>query len=235
MSGKSPPRAGRPSREQAKLLGDRILDIATGLFLKIGYGDTTIELVAEKARISKRTLYHRYPDKAALFGTVVRRIVGRLRPPDVSGLFIGGSLEEILPRLAGIILRAALDPQALALHRIIMAEATRFPELAAAIADRSASQEAIERIAALLQREIPAAQLPASAALFAAVQFLQMVIASPQRRVLVRGVAMSEAEMDGWAKQTANLFLNGCRGWAPAKRSGPAKRPGPSKRSGKQR
>jgi AcrR family transcriptional regulator len=218
---KSLPRAGRPSREQAKLLGDRILDIATGLFLEIGYGDTTIELVAEKARISKRTLYHRYTDKAALFGTVVRRIVGRLRPPDVSGLFTGGSLEEILVRLAGIILRAALDPQALALHRIIMAEATRFPELAAAVADRSASQEAIERIAALLQREVSAVRLPASAAQFAAVQFMQMVIASPQRRALGRGVAMSESEMDRWAKETVSLFLNGYRGWmAPSKRVG---------------
>jgi len=218
---KSPPRAGRPSREQAKLLGDRILDIATGLFLEIGYGDTTIELVAEKARISKRTLYHRYPDKAALFGTVVKRIVGRLRPPDVSGLFIGGTLEEILVRLAGIILRAALNPQALALHRIILAEATRFPELAAAVADRSASQEAIERIAALLQREVSAPRLPPSAAQFAAVQFMQMVIASPQRRALGRGVAMSELEMERWAKETASLFLNGYRGWAaPLKKSG---------------
>jgi TetR/AcrR family transcriptional regulator, mexJK operon transcriptional repressor len=230
LTRKSPPRAGRPSREQARLLGDRILDIATGLFLEIGYGDTTIELVAEKAQISKRTLYHRYPDKAALFGTVVRRIVGRLRPPDVAGLFTGGSLEEILVRLAGIILRAALNPQALALHRIIMAEATRFPELAAAVADRSASQEAIERIAALLQREVTAARLPATAAQFAAVQFLQMVIASPQRRALGRGLAMGEPEMDRWAKETVSLFLNGYRGWAV-----PLKRFGPSKRAGKKR
>jgi len=224
---RSPPRAGRPSREQAKLLGDRILDIATGLFLEIGYGDTTIELVAEKARISKRTLYHRYPDKAALFGTVVRRIVGQLRPPDVAGLFIGGNLEAILVRLAGIILRAALDPQALALHRIIMAEASRFPELAAAVADRSASQEAIERIAALLQREVSATRLLPSAAQFAAAQFLQMVIAAPQRRALGRGVTMTGPEMDRWAKDTVSLFLSGYRGWtAPLNRSGSSKRPG---------
>ena len=194
MIRKSPPRAGRPSREQAKLLGDRILDIATGLFLEIGYGDTTIELVAEKARISKRTLYHRYPGKAALFGTVVRRIVGQLRPPDVAGLFIGGSLEAILVRLAGIILHAALDPQALALHRIIMAEATRFPELALAVADRSAGQEAIERIAALLQREASGNPVSDANARFAARQFLQMVIASPQRRALEIGRHTSELQ-----------------------------------------
>jgi TetR/AcrR family transcriptional repressor of mexJK operon len=216
------PRRGRPSREQALLLDDRILDIAADLFLEIGYGETTIELVAEKARISKRTLYHRYPDKTALFGAVVRRIVGRLRPPDVSGLFTGSSLEEILTRLAGIILRAALDPQALALHRVIMAEATRFPELAAAVADRSAGREAIERIAALLQRESPGRRLTEERARFAATQFLQMIIASPQRRALGTGMAMKNRELDNWADQTVALFLGGYRGWTtppkPSKR-----------------
>ena len=39
-------RGGRPSRETAALLQDRILDIATELFLAEGYGETTIELVA---------------------------------------------------------------------------------------------------------------------------------------------------------------------------------------------
>jgi TetR/AcrR family transcriptional repressor of mexJK operon len=217
---KRPPhRAGRPSREEAALLGDRILEIATGLFLHMGYGETTIELVAKRARISKRTLYHRFPDKAELFGAVVHRIVDRLRPPDVSDLFIGGNLEQILTRLARVILRAALNPRALALHRVILAEAGRFPELAAVVADRSASQEAVERIGALLQREATAKRLTPIASRFAATQFLQMVIALPQRRALGMGVPMTQAELDAWARQTINLFLNGCRGWTGQARS----------------
>lgn len=209
---KSPRRGGRPSREAAALLRDRILDIASELFLAEGYGETTIELVAKRARISKRTFYHRFPDKAALFGAVVHRIVDRLRPPNVPDLFVGGSLEEILTRLAQAILRAALNPQALALHRVILAEAGRFPALAAAVADRSASQEAIERIGALLQREATAEGIALDASNFAATQFLQMVVALPQRRALGMGVPMTAAELDAWACQTAYLFLNGCRG-----------------------
>lgn len=210
---KSPRRGGRPSREEAALLGDRILEIATELFLDMGYGETTIELVAKRAGISKRTFYHRFSDKAALFGAVVHRIVDRLRPPDVSNLFIGGSLKEILTRLARAILRAALNPQALALHRVILAEASRFPELAAVVADRSPGQEAIERIGALLQREATAKRLTLIASRFAATQFLHMVIALPQRRALGMGVPMTQSELDTWARQTTNLFLNGCRGW----------------------
>ena len=210
---KLPRRGGRPSREAAALLQDRILDIATELFLAEGYGETTIELVAKLARISKRTFYHRFPDKAALFGAVVHRIVARLRPPDVADLFAGNNLEEILTRLARVILRAALTPQALALHRVILAEAGRFPALAAAVADRPASQEAIERIAHLLQREATAKRITLDAPQFAATQFLQMVVALPQRRALGLGVPMTPGELDAWARQTTNLFVNGCRGW----------------------
>ena len=41
-------RGGRPSREAAALLGERILDVATELFLAEGYGATSIEAVAQR-------------------------------------------------------------------------------------------------------------------------------------------------------------------------------------------
>ena len=77
----TPRRGGRPSREDAAQLHDRILDAATDLFFQRGYGATSIEAVAEHARISKRTFYHRYADKATLFGAVLHRIIEGLRPP----------------------------------------------------------------------------------------------------------------------------------------------------------
>jgi TetR/AcrR family transcriptional regulator, mexJK operon transcriptional repressor len=215
---KAPRRGGRPSREAAALLQEKILDVATLLFLAEGFGETTIERVAERARISKRTFYHRFPDKAALFGAVVHRIVDRLRPPDVSGLFAGGTLEAILKRLARVILLAALDPQALSLHRVIVAEAGRFPALAAAVADRSASQEAVTRIGDLLRREAGGARVTPEGARFAAAQFLQMIVSLPQRRALGMGVPMSAPELDAWADQTTDLFLNGWRGGARAQK-----------------
>ena len=123
-------RAGRPSRTQAAQIQDHILDIAAALFLTEGYGATSIEAVAQRAGISKRTFYSRFKGKADLFAGVVHRLISRLRPADTAHLFDGGSLEEILQRLAQIILHAALAPESLALRRIILAEAERFPELA---------------------------------------------------------------------------------------------------------
>ena len=47
---------------------------------------------------------------------------------------------------------------------------------------------------------------------FAATQFLHMVVALPQRRIMGLGVPMTPSELDAWAEDAVNLFLNGCRG-----------------------
>jgi hypothetical protein len=63
-------RGGRPTRSEAERLGARILDAAAELFFTVGYGATSIEAVARRIGISKRTFYSRY---AAQGGAVQRR------------------------------------------------------------------------------------------------------------------------------------------------------------------
>ena len=210
-----PRRGGRPARAAAALLGERILDAATELFLTEGYGSTSIEAVAQRARVSKRTFYHRFPDKAALFGAVVHRIVEQLRPPAGTPLYEGGNLEDVLRRLARLLLRAALMPMALSLNRLMVAEAQRFPELIAIVARQGGRAEVVGQIAAILDREARAAALAIDRPEFAAEQFLQLVVALPQRRALGLGSPMTAAEADAWADDCVNLFLNGCRSWQP--------------------
>jgi AcrR family transcriptional regulator len=211
--GAAPRRGGRPTREDAAALGERIVAVATGLFLGQGFGATSIEAVSSAAGVSKRTFYHRFRDKAELFGTVVHRLVERLRPENDAQLFLGGSFEEILQRLALVILRAALSPDALALHRVMIAEATRFPELAAILNDQSSRREAVTRIAQLLLHEARGSRVTEDEARFAAEQFLQIVVSVPQRRALGLGTPMSPAELEAWARDAVSLFLNGFRGW----------------------
>jgi TetR/AcrR family transcriptional repressor of mexJK operon len=204
-------RGGRPSREAAALLGDKILDVATELFLRDGYGAVSVEAIAKAARISKRTFYQRFRGKADLFTAVVYRIVERLRPENDARLFEGDDLEKVLLGLARIILDAALTPNALALHRIIIAEAIRFPELAMGVSQQAASHEAVRRIGALLEREARAGKVSVNDFAFAATQFLFMVVSLPQRRALGMGAPMSSSERASWVRGTVNLFLNGCR------------------------
>jgi AcrR family transcriptional regulator len=209
-------RGGRPSRAAALQLRERILEAATALFLSEGYGSTSIDAVARRAGISKRTFYHRFEDKAALFAAVVHRIVEQIRPPPGVPLLEGATLHEVLRRLAGLILRAALSPQAIALHRLVTAESVRFPNLVRAVDQEGWVQAATKLIGDLLERELHDPKLSAELRTFAAEQFLHMLVALPQRRTMGLGVPMSAQELERWADRAVSLFLNGCRGLSGA-------------------
>ena len=207
-----PRRGGRPSRAEAEQLGERILEIATELFLRDGYGSTSIEAIAQTAGMSKRTFYARYAGKPELFAAVVGRIVERIRPPPDVPLLAGTTLPEILERLSGLMLRAALSPQALALHRLIIAESARFPELLSGLGGERGRAEAVGLISSLLETRLepPMAHDDAQ---FAAGQYIQMIISGPQRRALSYGEQMATADQAGWIHRTTRLFLAGCQGW----------------------
>ena len=206
-------RGGRPSKADAEQIGQRIIDAATELFFTLGYGATSVEAVARRAGISKRTFYHRFANKSALLSAVVHRTIDRMRPPADVPLLDGADLPAILRGLAGLILRAALSPPAIALNRLIVAESSRFPDLASVVTNQGAIEEAVRLIAGVLEREARAGNLSVDDPTFAAQQFLYMVITVPQRRAMGLGVPMTPVEIDAWPRDVVNLFLNGCRGW----------------------
>jgi TetR/AcrR family transcriptional regulator, mexJK operon transcriptional repressor len=102
---------------------------------------------------------------------------------------------------------------AIALHRLIIAESARFPELARAMHAEGASREAIMLISDLLGREIKNPALTAELREIAAQQFIQLVVNIPQRRAMGFGDPMSSTELEAWADAAVALLLNGCRGW----------------------
>ena len=196
-----PKSGGRPSLAAAAQLGDTILAAATTLFLRSGYADTSMESVAKAAGVSKRTLYARFPDKPTLLQHAVARLIaGWLEPFDpTSG---GDTLEAQLLHTARHMLRAALMPEALALHRLVVAECSRVPELAA-ILGKAGAAIGISHIEALLA----AAGTPSP--IQAAEQFQTLVVATPQRRALGLGPPLDSAALDSWAATTVRLFLHG--------------------------
>jgi AcrR family transcriptional regulator len=198
---------GRPSRLASAQLSDRILDVATALFLGDGYGATSIEAVAKRAGISKRTFYHRFRGKEVLFEAVVRRLIERWTPPIDAALFERASLAQMLRGTADHMLGVALTPEALALHRIVIAEATRFPGLARILHELGAAV-GIERIARVLEPRIASGELRAIDPTFAAEQFILMVVSGPRRRALGLGAPLSLPELRD-ARPCVGLFSRG--------------------------
>jgi AcrR family transcriptional regulator len=203
-------RGGRPSRQQSAQLADRIIDVAEQLFLGHGFGATSIEAVAKQAGISKRTFYHRFPGKERLFEAVVRRLIERWLPPFDTEMLSAPDLADALRHTAEYILRIALTPEALALHRLVIHEAQRFPGLARIMHELGAAS-GIERIAGHLEPRIKSGELRAIDPRFAAEQFILAVVTGPQRRALGLGVPLNAAEISAHAGNAVALFLDGAR------------------------
>jgi AcrR family transcriptional regulator len=193
---------GRPTKQDAPLLTERILDAATEIFLREGYGAASLEAVAAAAGVSKRTLYARFAGKPALFQVVVARLVTRWLPAFDAGVGRADGLEASLVAAGRVILATALAPEALALYRLIVAEIGRFPELGRVMQEAGAGI-GHERVASLL----------AGAGIadpgWAAEQFFVLLLAVPQRRTLGLGRAPDEAAQAEWVRRAVALFLRG--------------------------
>ena len=73
---RQPPRGpGRPTREQSEYRNQELLDQALDLFLEHGFEATTIELISDSMRMSRRTIYARYGDKTELFKAALQRAI----------------------------------------------------------------------------------------------------------------------------------------------------------------
>jgi len=210
-TGTSPARrpSGRPTAAGAAHLVARILDTATRAFLDHGYAATSIETIAAEAGVAKRTLYARWRDKPALFRAVLETLMARwLATPETPADAADG-LEGALLQIARRVLAVALEPDALALHRLMIAESGRFPELADMVR-QSGSAAGMARIAGLLAAEMTGGRLVPLDPGLAAEQFLYLVLAGPQRRALGLAPPLDAAGVEAWAHQAVTLFLNGC-------------------------
>src|SRR5436309_15884212 len=61
-------RRGRPANEA---LGRTIVDAACELFVELGFQATTLDKIAQRARISKLSIYRRFENKEALFSAAI--------------------------------------------------------------------------------------------------------------------------------------------------------------------
>lgn len=75
---------------------ERILEVGLALFRRFGMRRVTMDDLARELRISKKTLYRHFPDKAALVAACADRVFGQVAP------VIRGALEgegPVTPRL----------------------------------------------------------------------------------------------------------------------------------------
>lgn len=137
-------RAGRPQVLASIDRRRRLLDAAAAVFMEKGYAAATVDAIAAKAGMSKKTVYRVFESKLTLFDSLLDdRFFNFPEPADEDG----GSLEESLIRILTAIANILLQPDRVALLRVIIAEGQAAPELATAFDRLKLSREmnALER------------------------------------------------------------------------------------------
>jgi AcrR family transcriptional regulator len=143
---------GRPPKEHAGRVEERILDASRKMFLERGFEGASIDEIAALARSGKPTIYARFRDKRALFTAVMTRDILTHIEHFKGDVPAGGSIEERLAGAGVALLQWALDSDRVGLLRLAIAEVHRFPDLASNVS-RSARDLSTEVVARLL-REI---------------------------------------------------------------------------------
>ena len=115
-------RFGRPPKERAGEVEERILDAAHKLFLERGFEGASIDEIAEVARAGKPTIYARFANKRALFMAVVMRDVVSPIEQFETDTAIGATAEERLVTTGVAMLDWALSSERMGMMRLAVAE-----------------------------------------------------------------------------------------------------------------
>jgi TetR/AcrR family transcriptional repressor of mexJK operon len=102
---------------------------ACRVFLARGFGGANMDAVAAAARVSKMTVYRYFRSKEQLFAGVVRDMCDRIADPALINAMARLPLREALRTFGRSMHAVIFAPETLGLHRIVVAESQRFPEL----------------------------------------------------------------------------------------------------------
>lgn len=115
--------ASRRTRREA------ILDVAAQSFLEQGYAATTMSAIAAALGGSKGTLWSYFPQKEELFAAVLDRMIDAFQQELVPILNSTDPVETALAKFCRHFLYKVTQAESLALHRLVVGEANRFPEI----------------------------------------------------------------------------------------------------------
>jgi TetR/AcrR family transcriptional regulator, mexJK operon transcriptional repressor len=204
------PKAGRPTPEQARQRHDELLEGALDLFLDKGFEQATIEAIAASVGMTKRTVYARYSNKAALFKAAVQRSIERqIVPQSALQALDAGDLATTLAAVARLRVARVMTPAGLKQQRIIDTESYRFPEIFTMAYEQN-TRPVVEFLAALLRRESAAGRLAVAEPDRTARVFMSMVVSGPVR-VILSGNRLTRAEIEDRLQFAIQLFLDGVR------------------------
>ena len=164
---------------------ESILAAAWQAFLARGFGAVSMDMIARDAGASKATVYAYFASKEELFGAVITREGERYFRGFSAGELDPRAVEASLAEIAHRFLDLVLSPEAIAINRIIIGEAARFPQLGE-VFWRAGPERTRVQVEAFLRRAVAAGTLAIVDTRVAADQFVALLRGDIHQRQLLR-------------------------------------------------
>jgi TetR/AcrR family transcriptional regulator, mexJK operon transcriptional repressor len=181
-----------------------ILRAARPILLRDGLGGTTLDRVAAEGRISKMTLYRHFASKEALFAGLITAMCEDLREglENATSASVDTPAAKRLTDELRAFTSALIEPDTLALYRLIVADGWRFPDLSR-VFDQSGMRVIRRRIAQLLE----SSGVPANKSRQVAAEVVAIVLGDAYQRAVLGIVEAGDNE--AFAQQIATAVAYG--------------------------
>jgi TetR/AcrR family transcriptional regulator, mexJK operon transcriptional repressor len=121
--------AGRPRAADLEARNENLINMAAQLFLKLGYGKVSLELIAREAHVAVRTIYVKFGGKAGLFKAVLIANRDKFIAPQQMEID-PRPFKEVIDEFSEHFLDMICAPEAIEVQRMVIAEAKTDPEVA---------------------------------------------------------------------------------------------------------
>jgi TetR/AcrR family transcriptional regulator, mexJK operon transcriptional repressor len=186
----------------------QILAAARKVFMELGYGAASMDAIARQAGASKATLYTHFDGKDALFAALIVMECKHFSEQIGRRAFDGPDIRVALRSLAEDFNNLLCTDESLAMYRIVVAEAPRFPELGR-IFYESGPKVMINRVADLLAGAAKRGLLEIRDPRVAAVQFISLVRGDSHLTRILGLKATSKNVAADYIEGGVDLFLAG--------------------------
>ena len=198
-----------PQSPRREVRREGIIEIALRVFLAEGYSATSMSTIAARVGGSKATLYNYFPSKEELFGAVIQRFSER-NADVLSAIDLqSGDFRAALKRFGNSILRLMISDDVIAMHRLVTAEAARFPEIGEAYYQagvNTGKKKLVGRFEAMMDAGLIRRTDPA----VAAQHFFDLCLSGMYRHRLWNiGVAPTDAEIEANVEHAVRTFMDG--------------------------
>lgn len=205
------PRVTASATTRQRRSRQKIVAAAENVFLEAGYLAASMDLVAERAGVSKQTVYAHFRSKEALFIHVVEALTGGAahqlhediaEPPD------DRSVEDYLMQTAVDQLTVVMTPRLMRLRRMVIGEVDRFPELGRSLFENG-PKPSIAKLSRACAHYTRLGELATPDPAAAGTQFNWMLMGAPTNAAMLLGDAgLPDAEqIKAHAAETVRIFL----------------------------